>query len=155
MGDFEGALSKFTDAQAEDVDFAEADNGLGWTRLRLGALRVAVGHFEAALVKGHASADPFAGMAVGYRDLVPMGLEAAAEAGKNALSRDARYIFVHDPDFDWRDLRLILAQSYFGLHRYSEAAAQVDSLGGIVPDPNSPRFVQELLLEIERLGDGI
>lgn len=53
---------------------------------------------------------------------------------------------------DWRDLRLILAQSHFALGEYTDANAQVTLLGGTAPDPNSPTFVEDLLAEIERLG---
>jgi len=33
--------------------------------------------------------------------------------------------------------------------------SQVDSLGRTLPDPNGYRFVEGLLIEIERLGEGI
>jgi tetratricopeptide (TPR) repeat protein len=155
MGDFVAAESKFKEALAVDAGFAEADNGLGWTWLRLDSLAVAVSSFDAALGKGLASADPYAGQAVAYRDLEPVDLMLAVAAAERALHRDVRFEFAHDPRFDWRDLRLILAQSYFGLQRYAEASAQVDSLGGAAPDPHAERFVEELLAEIERLGEGI
>ena len=154
-GDFVAAEFKFEEALAVDAGFAEADNGLGWTWLRLDSLSVAVSSFDAALAKGLPGADPYAGQAVAYRDLEPVDLTLAVEAADSALARDVPYEFVHDPRFDWRDLRLILAQSYFGLQRYTEASAEVDSLGGMVPDPNAERFVEELLAEIERLGGEI
>ena len=155
LGDFAGARSKFEEALAVDGGFAEADNGLGWTWVRLDSLEVAVSRFDAALTKGLPSADPYAGQAVAYRDVEPVDLTLAVAAAGSALGREIRYTFSHDPRLDWKDLRLILAQSYFGLQRYAEASAQVDSLGGTVPDPNSERFVEELLLEIERLGGEI
>lgn len=154
-GEYELARSKFEEALALDGEFADADNGLGWTWLRLDSLEVAVSSFDAALDKGLTSADPYAGQAVAYRDLEPVDLESAVAAADSALGRHVRYEFAHDRAFDWRDLRLILAQSYFGLQRYAQASAQVDSLGGRVPEPNSERFVEELLLEIEKLGDAI
>ena len=155
MGEYSAARAKFEEAVALDGAFADADNGLGWTWLRLDSLAVAVSSFDAALAKGLPSADPYAGQAVAYRDLEPVDLTLAVAAADSALDREIRYTFSHDPRLDWKDLRLILAQSYFGLQRYAEASAQVDSLGGAVPDPNSERFVEELLLEIERLGDVI
>jgi hypothetical protein len=69
----------------------------------------------------------------------------------NALSLDRVYVFEHDQSYDWHDLHLIMAQSYFAITDYLAANARVDSIGGNPQDPGSPTFVQDLADEIERL----
>jgi tetratricopeptide (TPR) repeat protein len=153
-GDVGAALSRFDSALALDDRHAEAFNGLGWSWLRFNSLSSAIGHFDEAIGLGLASADPYAGQAVAYRDLEPADLEMAAAAAESALVIDLRFTFAHDSAFDWKDLRLILAQSRFGLHQYLAAAAQVESLGGEPLDRDSRTFVEDLLLAIQALGTG-
>jgi tetratricopeptide (TPR) repeat protein len=153
-GDVDAALSRFDSALAFDDRHAEAFNGLGWSWLRFDSLSNAIAHFEEAIGIGLASADPYAGQAVAYRDLEPSDLEMAAAAAESALVIDLRFTFAHDSTFDWKDLRLILAQSRFGLHQYLAASAQVESLGGEPLDRDSRTFVDDLLLAIQALGTG-
>jgi tetratricopeptide (TPR) repeat protein len=151
-GDFTGASTRFAEAIADDPTNNAAHNGLGWTHMKLDDLQGAVGSFESALTGGFPGAGPHAGKAIVLRDLEPVDYGAAIASVNAALGIDPNYVFAHDTALDWKDLRLILAQSHFALGEYAEANAQVGVLGGTVQDPASPRFVEDLLAEIERLG---
>lgn len=155
-GDYEGAIEKFARALTLDASYADAYNGFGWSYARLDSLSTSLNSFGEAITRTGTSAvlvDSYAGSSPAYRDLLtrPSHFDSAAVYASNALALDRRYIFEHDGDFDWRDLHLIMAQSFFALNDYSAANARVDSLGGNVQDPGSPSFVEDLAGEIERL----
>lgn len=154
-GRFGRALAKFNEALRDDPDYADAYNGRGWSWLGLDSLQVAISEFERALTRGIRTADSFAGQAIAYRDhrYVEDHFELAVVSADSALARDPRYIFSHDMAFDWRDLRLIMAQSHYALSEYDQANTQIDSLGGVVQDSESEAFVEDLLAEIQRLGE--
>jgi tetratricopeptide (TPR) repeat protein len=156
-GDYEAAVEKFNRAASLDVSYAEAYDGLGWTYARLDSLSRSLDNFGRAVrtsTHGDILTDSYAGSSPVYRDLEtrPQHFDSAAVYAGNALALERRYVFEHDQTFDWHDLHLIMAQSYFGLTDYASANAQVDSLGGNVQDPGSPTFIEDLAAEIERLG---
>ena len=155
-GDYDGALSKFREALRKDRSYGEAYNGEGWCRLKMDSLDVGLASFDDAILNGVESADPCAGKAVIYRDLEPVDFQAAIDWADSALAIDIEYRFSHDQSLDWKDLRLILGHSYYGLSEYVEAKAQVDILNPYnTLDPGSETFVGDLLAELQRLGDGI
>jgi len=151
-GDFVGAKSDFERAIADDPENGAAHNGLGWANMRLDDLQGAVTSFDAALTHGFTGADPHAGKAIVLRDLEPVDYAAAIGSANTALGIESDYAFAHDAGLDWQDLRLILAQSHFALGEYDDANTQVGLLGGTAQNPVSPTFVEDLLAEIERLG---
>jgi tetratricopeptide (TPR) repeat protein len=151
-GDFADAKSNFEQAIADNPTDNAAHNGLGWANMRLDDLQGAVTSFDAALTHGFAGADPHAGKAIVLRDLEPVDYDAAIASANTALGIESSYAFTHDAGLDWKDLRLILAQSHFMLGEYIEANAQVGVLGGTMQNSASPTFVEDLLAEIERLG---
>jgi len=152
-GQFDTAEDLFTQAITEDAANHEAHNGKGWTLLRLDNLTSAIVSFDAALNSGFTGADPHVGKAILLRDLKPVNYAAAIAAANTALSIDSDYTFEHDTELDWRDVRLILAQSYFATGQYDDANSQVGLLGGTMQNPASDTFVEDLLAEIQALGE--
>ncbi len=151
-GSFLDAETNFHSALGADSTYAEAYNGAGWSSMNLGRLSEAKSAFEAALAGSLETADPHAGIAVLLRDLEPVDFSAAIYSARDALAIEPRYIFDHDDSFDWSDLRLIIGQAAWEIGSYGTANDQIDSLGGIVQDEDSPTFVEDLLGELERLG---
>jgi tetratricopeptide (TPR) repeat protein len=155
-GETHAALARFEDALGISRTYGEAYNGIGWCCVRLDSLERGTDSFEAAIANGVTSADPPAGMAIIYRDLEPVNFQLAVDFADSALTLDLDYSFEHDPTFDWRDLRLILAQCLLGLQRYHDAKQQVDILNPAnALDPASDTFVEDLIAEVERLEEAI
>jgi len=152
-GQYDTAEQLFTQAATEDATNHEAHNGKGWALLRLDNLAGAIVSFDAALNNGFAGADPHVGKAILLRDLRPVNYAAAITEANTALSIDSDYAFVHDTELDWKDVRLILAQCYFATGQYDEANSQVGLLGGTMQNPASDTFVEDLLAEIQALGE--
>jgi tetratricopeptide (TPR) repeat protein len=152
-GEYEDAIALFNQALGLDVTYAGAYNGLGWSHANLDSLANSLHNFGECIANGMTEADPYAGSAPVYRDYEtePAHFDSAVASALEALSYDTRYEFSHDATFDWHDLHLILAQSYYGMGDFLSANARVDSLGGNVQDPDSPTFVEDLAAEIERL----
>jgi tetratricopeptide (TPR) repeat protein len=155
-GDYEEAIEKFARAIVLDDSYADAYNGLGWSYAALDSLSRSVdsfGHGITESATGTVLTDCYAGSSPVYRDLDsrPSHFDSAAVYASNALSLNRLYVFEHDESFDWHDLHLIMAQSYFALNDYMSANARVDSAGGNPQAPGSPTFVEDLADEIERL----
>jgi len=153
QGKYEEAIDKFNEALELDETYADAYNGLGWSYAKLDQLSDALSAFADCIANGMNDADPYAGRAPVYRDYdQPNHFEIAISAATTALFQERRYVFSHDSSFDWHDLMIILAQSYFGISDYTNANAWVDSLG-TPADPNSETFVSDLAARIEDLEE--
>lgn len=154
-GRIEEALADFLLAIGIDVGYGEAHSGAGWCLVRMDSPGQALDHFNAAISNGVTHADPRAGKAVIYRDLEPVDFQLAIAWADSALYIDPAYVFAHDESLDWRDLRLILAHSFVAVGDYTKAKFQVDLLNPAnALDPESATFVEDLIAEIERLGEG-
>ena len=152
-GDFAKAEDLFAQAIAQDSSNAEGYNGIGWSQMKRGKYTQALASLDEAVMRGHSGADPHAGRAILLRDIEPVDYDAAIFAVLDAIAADATWTFEHDTSVNWRDLRLISAQSHFALGDYTVANSEVGALGGNMQDPLSPTFVQDLFTEIERLGN--
>jgi tetratricopeptide (TPR) repeat protein len=152
-GEYEAANEKFMQALDLDATYAEAYNGLGWSHAKLDSLGNSLSNFGLCITNDNTLSDPYAGCAPVYRDYEtePAHFDSAITAAAEALDKEGRYSFSHDTSFDWHDLHLIMAQSYYGLGEFLQAKAHVDSLGGTPLDPDSPTFVEDLAAEIEDL----
>ena len=154
QGEYELAIDKFERALELDADYADAFNGLGWSHSRLDLLADALEYFGMCVSNDPGLTEGYAGCAPVYRDYdtEPAHFDSAAAFASTALTQEPGFEFSHENnEFDWRDLRLIKAQSYYGLGEFLLAKAEVDALGGISLDPESETFVEDLAAEIERL----
>jgi tetratricopeptide (TPR) repeat protein len=153
-GHYSEAIGKFDAAVEADPSYADAYNGLGWTYGKLDSLDEALANFDLCLAKGDARPDPYAGKAPVLRDIEPAQYENAIVAALAALARDSDFEFEHYEDFDWRDLRIIMAQCYFEIEDYGQAHAQVDILDpGNTLNPSSETWPAELAAAIEDLEE--
>jgi tetratricopeptide (TPR) repeat protein len=153
QGQYELAIDKFERALGLDADYADAFNGLGWSHAKLDSLANALENFGQCVRNAPSLTEGYAGCAPVYRDYdtEPAHFDSAVAFANTALTQESSFEFSHDENFDWRDLRLIMAQSYYGLGDFLLAKGQVDALGGISLDPGSETFVEDLASEIERL----
>jgi tetratricopeptide (TPR) repeat protein len=159
QGRYELAIDKFEQALGLDADYADAFNGLGWSHARLDLLADALENFGMCVISDPDLTEGYAGCAPVYRDYdrdddgEPAHFDSAAAFASTALTREPTFEFSHeDGEFDWRDLRLIMAQSYYGLGEFLLAKDQVDILDPEnTLDRESETFFEDLAAEIERL----
>jgi len=158
--DYPTALSLFYGALAVDLEYSEAHCGLGWSWLGLQSFHSSLASFNMALSGGFRTPQAFAGKVMAISWLLARSacdssamLDTAAVAGDSVLARQLRFVFTHDTEVDWKDLRVILAERWHRAAIYDSAAAQVESLGGLVPEHASPLFALRLGREIDRLAD--
>jgi tetratricopeptide (TPR) repeat protein len=150
QGQYQDALNKFGQATTHDATYADAYNGLGWSNAELDLLSEALTGFSNCIAHGMDTADPHAGRAAVRRDH-NNNYSGAISSALTALSKDRRYEFSHDTSYDWKDLMLILAHSYFAADDLSSANAWIDSLPG--GNPQDPDSAADIAAEIERLTD--
>jgi tetratricopeptide (TPR) repeat protein len=162
QGEYEAAITKFNQALGLDVTYADAYNGLGWSNAKLDSLTESLLSFGMCISYDNTMVDPYAGCTPVYRDYefptttfaedTTANFDSALVFAQEALSRDADYEFSHDETFNWEDIHLIMAQSYFGKGEFLSALAQVQLLGyqGTL-DPESSTWPQELAEAIEQL----
>ncbi len=153
QGEYEQAMDKFHQALGLDDEYADAYNGMGWSRAKTDSLATALWNFGMCVMNDPDLTEGYAGCAPVYRDYdtEPAHFDSAIAFANTALTQESAFEFSHDEEFDWRDLRLIMAQSYYGLGEFLSAKSQVDALGGVSLDPGSATFVEDLGAEIERL----
>ena len=132
QGQYDGAIVKFEGVLQLESNRSSAHNGLGWSYFRKQDLKKARETFEKAIRFAPSSADAFVGLA---------GVALSeGDAGKNrekysevivnanqALLLEAAYTSNHDR-LTWHHVRLILAQAYFYLGKYTKEQS---------PDPNN------------------
>ena len=146
-GNFQGAIEAFT-VTLEKADAlegseavknqvkAEAQNGIGWSFFRLQSLEDAASSFKQATQLDRRNADAWVGWAGvvlaqhRYNDAIQYANQAL-EVDPNytsALRQDGSGRDLTHDVYDERHVRLVLAESYFQLGRYSAADR---------PDPNN------------------
>ncbi len=153
--ELDSAEAYFVDALDTDSTYGEAWTGRGWVDLLRDSLSNAISDFDKALALDTGQEDAQAGKAALLPEIEPPDFQGAVDAAESVLSGAGRYIFDHDTDFDWMDLRLIMAQSFFALTFYDSANVQVDSLGGTPADSADEWYVDSLAVRIQRLGETI
>lgn len=137
-GDYDGAIDFFTstlekaetyegpDAILNEIK-SEAHNGIGWAFFRKQNLEAASSAFQQATTLNRRNADAwvgYAGVALARRlfnDAIQYAIQALSVESEYVSSfrtDDAERQMGHD-NFDTRHVRMILAESYFQLGRYS------------------------------------
>jgi hypothetical protein len=147
-GDNVGATTVFTAVIASDIQNAEAHNALGWAATQIGNTEQGKLEFLKAIECGMTTAAPYAGLAFALMDIAPADFHGAISSALTALEISPEWVFAHRTSLDWRDIRLVLAISYFAIHDFDSANQQVEILGG-----TQSSDTETLMNEITRLGD--
>jgi len=154
-----GAKSAFRNYLTYYPASVSALTGLGWCLLRTDSISAAQSNFLAALDSEPLQAEALSGMAwLTFRASQWTGLQAHLE---KLLASDSLYIFPGDTSYNYRDLRLMLANAYNRLDMSAEAQAQLDLIypqNGLNPDDsttwkvNDPPYVWEYATYEEALN---
>ena len=133
-----------------DGDRAEAHIGLGWSLAMLDSLTKAISAFNTALARGPQTAEDslliYAGLSLAYRDITPPDFTAVRNYALLALQIDSNFALEYKRSINADDLRAVLAEAYFNLEQYTEAAAIADPDSTL--DPTGADYHQQLLSKI-------
>lgn len=159
QGSFSSALNYFNQVLSQNAGHPDALNGKGWCQGILGDRPGALSSFNAGLAVAPTNNSLRAGLAFTLAAL-DSSLQAVAQdstvLGADSLwSLGHRYVMSWDYLMDWRDLRVLLAEEYFAMGRFSESLAQVKKLDPSVSVGSDFSLAENqaaLLVEIERLS---
>jgi tetratricopeptide (TPR) repeat protein len=148
---YDGSISMFREASDIDPLRQDAYLGLGWCYAMMDQMEDAIYNFNVAIVKQSDSPDGHASVAFVY--LAQNRYEDAIPAAERAISLGGEeYVFEWIIEVRTRNLRLLLAESYYALGRYADSQLQINILEPDNElDENSQTYKKDLLLEIERL----
>ena len=147
----------FSNAISLDPSFSEAHNGLGWLNLqragqesgseeRSRLLERARTNYQRAIAADPQNEDAWAGLA--GLELAANNWVAARDAANRALEINPQYFSSHD-NVDFRDLHIVLAQSFFHLGNFIETPSTLDPNNSLFHlDFLEPGF-KEVYLETE------
>ena len=154
-GRYNNAIMVFDEAAEIDPTLPQAYLGLGWSYAMIDQMEVSLSNIELAIVKDSESPDGYAAKA--FVHLAQDEYEAAIEAaGEAIVFGGENYVFSQIPDVKTRNLRLLMAESYYATGQYTDAQIQVDTLSpNNNLDQNSRTYTQDLLLEMESLGSTV
>jgi len=159
QGSFSSALGYFNQVLSRSAGHTDALNGKGWCLGILGDRPGALSAFNAGLAGAPANNSLRAGLAFTYAAMDSSPQAAARDstvlAADSLWSLGQRYVMSWDYLMDWRDLRVLLAEEYFVMGRFSESLAQVMKLDASVTvgaDFSLAENQAALLVEIERLS---
>ncbi len=154
-GHYDNAVIAFDRAAEIDPTLSPAYLGLGWSYAVMDQMEISLPNIELAIEKNSESPDGYAAKA--FVLLAQDEYEAAVEAAGEAIaSGGEEYIFSQIPDVQTRNLRLLIAESYYATGQYTDAQIQVDILNPDNSlDQGSRTYKQDLLLEMESLGPTI
>ncbi|HUU27043.1 MAG TPA: hypothetical protein VM123_04455 [archaeon] len=134
-------------------DRVEAYIGLGWSLAMQDSLPKAINSFNTAMLRVPELAEDslliYAGLSLAYRDIVPPDFASVRDNALAALELNPDFIFEYNESINANDLKAVLAEAYFNLENYTEAAAIVDPNGSL--DSNDPDYHEKLLTKINQL----
>ncbi|MCB9473763.1 MAG: hypothetical protein H6678_08135 [Candidatus Delongbacteria bacterium] len=111
--DYDGALAAFSALLDTGGLYPEASEGQGWCQLMLGQATPAALAFRQALLADDERNSARVGEAFARRDSSPPDYPRVIQRAREALRRDPDFRFSHDTHIDWRDLHLLMAQTFF------------------------------------------
>jgi len=161
--EFDEAATAFRVIIDDDASLTDASHGLAWACAMSGELDSAAEYFTHTIERDAALAAPHAGLCAVY-EAQNIHKNAVTQA-LLALDSDSLWVFDHDSTINYEDVRLILAQAYFGQgeESYTLAQEQVDRL-----DPDNgldaadsetwgeePTYAAALLKEIQEIEEWV
>ena len=155
---YSSAQSYFASALGKDAALADAYNGKGWCQGILGNPSAALSTFKDGLSLSGANNEIKAGLAFSYA-----ALDSSSQAvtkGLEVLLADSLWQFSHtyrpsvrDNVLNYKEVALLLAQSYFKLGQFSNALLWAKKLNpGFSADIATIAGQAALQVEIERLA---
>ncbi|MBD3182078.1 hypothetical protein GF312_07290 [Candidatus Poribacteria bacterium] len=149
---YEDAVMFFHEAKEIDPLNSTSHIGLGWGYAMTGQMEKSISSFQSAIERDSGSTASYSGKAFvylaqrNYKKAISNGYQAVLLGGEN-------YSFQHLPQVNYRNLRLLMAESYYALGQYDKAQNQIDIIDPENDlDPNKSDYVEKMILKIENLG---
>jgi len=131
----------------------EAYIGLGWSLAMRDSLTKSINNFNTALSRPPLSTQDslsiFSGLSLAYRDITPPNYTLVRDNALYVLEIDPDFVFEYKHSINADDLQAVLAEAYFNLAQYEEAAAIADP--DSLLDPESASYQTDLLTKINLL----
>jgi tetratricopeptide (TPR) repeat protein len=129
-GRYTEAAARFTEAIAQDPQWADAYNGRGWCELEQRELDASLQDFDSAIEFSGEIAQVVNEARTGQASVHNAGRAHAdaAEAASAVIESDPSFVFSHRASIDVIDVRLTLCTALLGLARDEGDPAAVDSL---------------------------
>jgi len=168
-GLYNSAIIYFNQALDLDSTYFDSYNGLGWSYIALYELELADSSFNLGSSYAPAYDEILAGYSFVYSALNQD--EEAINSANSVLSGDNNYVFSHNAQINYCDLRVLLAISYFNTGIYYEESDEIviqacaqgqvnilDATNGLDPDVEStwndaPTYEAALLNKIMSLKE--
>jgi tetratricopeptide (TPR) repeat protein len=161
IGEYNSALSKFNGALKLNPKLVDVYNGLGWTHFALNNIKQAVQQFNTGAGKNPNYLDVIVGSAFSSYENNDYSVEnGSLKWALKAIEVDSAgfdmngvdYTFSHNPKVTAKELRKIIALSYFYIGKFEDSYNQLKKyLNGYTLDPKASNFPSELLKELERV----
>jgi len=159
-GDFTGAVQLFNEARKADATYLDSYNGLGWSYFRLHNLILSLFNFRIPIDADSTLIDVQVGYSVSafekneFSESIHAILKVVSlDSSKFDLEGTDDYFFIHDSNITSREVRKILALSYFYSGEFQQAYMQLvhflDPLTTV--DPSAENFPKELLAALEKI----
>jgi tetratricopeptide (TPR) repeat protein len=126
-GNFDAALTTFSDVLSHSANNAEALTGRGWCHAFKREYSTAIADFNSSIQQS-SNADAKMGLSAVYRDLPD--LQAAITNASAVIAADSHYVFAKKTSIDFKDAHLIKAQCFFrqGKDTFPSAHIEVNYL---------------------------
>ena len=151
--DYSTALGHFQAALEQDASHSDALNGAGWSSGRLPQrLEQATGYFSRSLASDTTRYDALGGWA--FVEYSREEWQSALGKADSLLHRRPRWLFLHEPTLDFRDVRLLSAKIYYILGDFDASLEVIVTYLNLTfeADVSTEAGRRELLEEIARLG---
>jgi len=122
-GNYDAALTTFSDVLSHSTNNAEARTGMGWCFAFEKEYPSAISEFNLSIEQS-SSIDAKMGLAAVYRDLPD--LQAAIANASAVIAADSQYVFSKRTSIDYEDAHLIKAQCFFRQGKGSFPLAHVE-----------------------------
>jgi hypothetical protein len=155
--DWSASLTSFSDLLATGNVTSEAYTGMGYCQLHLHLPQEAAQSFQEAVSLNSWLVDSRAGLIFAERELESVDYEALRVEAASLIHINPNWIFVHEPEINWRDLMLVRAQCSFYLGDFQTCLQVLVSINPDLSlsesDPDSwvpwPTFTEALLHTLE------
>lgn len=128
---------------------ADAYTGLGYSLMRTESISDAYDRFKSGVELGETTSTNDVKSGLCFLELtLKDDFNTAITLGKEILASTSGFQMKYDSNIDHKDIRLTVAQSYFGLNDYEKCLVEVQALGKMANDSATDLDIETKLLSV-------